>query len=704
MRRHTTRIFRAVSIFLSTVLVIVVSFFIWRYVQQTVDALRDQAYETEEETALGIVSNRMSFLTNALYGLRGMVNMGGFNSTDWDNYLLATNIEDRFPGLYSFAYVDLTPKNTLSTYVGRVRATEPKETFGTFNVYPRSGGETAYPIKYMFTTDPDLMKLVGYDIGTSPVLKDLIDKTMKTGGPTLSDLVYLKLVIPSSNTVGYVVGLPVYSGNLSGPAEMVSSDVKGFVGAFVQPSKLFSGLDIVGPNGNPVGKYDVYDKDVPLIKEINGPVNLKYEKSLTLLNKNFKIVFEGPVNFRLPFFQEYLPMFTLAAAFIIVLLWYITVVSVTLSRRRAEILAREATKDLRKFKQAVDGVSDHVIITDPDGVIIYANPAASKITGYSNKEMLGKRPSLWGKQMEKDFYKQMWHTIKTEKKPFYDQVKNKRKNGAIYEAEIHISPIMNEHNEVIYFVGIERDITKEKAIERMKTEFISLASHQLRTPLSAVKWFGKMLLDGDAGKLTKVQKEYLQKINLSNEREIQLVNSLLNISRIESGRIIVVPKLTDMKKYIKGIISDTQISLEEKKRDVSLKIEGQIPKMMIDPDLTRHVYMNLLTNAINYTDAGGKIAVTVKVKGKKLLTTISDNGIGIPKAEQYRVFGRFFRASNAVKKETEGSGLGLYLAKTIVESSGGKIWFKSEVNKGTTFYFTLPLKGVKPKKGDVKLT
>jgi PAS domain S-box-containing protein len=208
---------------------------------------------------------------------------------------------------------------------------------------------------------------------------------------------------------------------------------------------------------------------------------------------------------------------------------------------QAKQLAESAANDLQKFKRAVEGASDHIVITDPEGVILYANPAVTTLTGYSQKEVVGKKAGskeLWGGAMSPDFYKQMWQTIKIDKKTFVGEINNRRKNGQKYIAMSSISPVLNNQGEVIFFVGIERDATVEREVDRMKTEFVSFASHQLRTPLSAMKWFSEMLLTGDAGKLNQEQSEFVKNIYDSNERMIQLVKDLLDISRIESGRVL----------------------------------------------------------------------------------------------------------------------------------------------------------------------
>ena len=362
--------------------------------------------------------------------------------------------------------------------------------------------------------------------------------------------------------------------------------------------------------------------------------------------------------------------------------------------QREEEYERQS-RDLKKFKQAVDNASDHIIITDKDGVILYANKAVSAITGYSFKEIIGKRPSLWGLQMPKEFYETFWKTIKYDRKDFVGEIINKRKSGALYNAEIRVSPIFDEDKKIIYFVGIEHDITKIKEADRAKNEFVSIASHQLRTPLTVIKWLSEILLQNKSANLTAKQIKSIQNIYDYDNRMIALVNDLLNVSRIEAGavfKLILSPVV--LNEFVQGIVNEIGVLAEHE--GVKLFYKNDLPKNFIfnlDATKIKQVLSNLLTNAIKYAKPkNGSVELLVQKSAKGLLFSIKDDGIGIPKIEQPHMFERFFRGAKATLFATAGTGLGLYIVKSLVESHGGNIWFESKEGVGTTFYFFIPKK------------
>ncbi|HNX11304.1 MAG TPA: ATP-binding protein, partial [bacterium] len=376
---------------------------------------------------------------------------------------------------------------------------------------------------------------------------------------------------------------------------------------------------------------------------------------------------------------------------------------VNLEKENSEKLAA----DLEKFKLAVDNASDHIVITDAEGLIIYANTAMAKITGFAIADVLGKKAGnsdLWGGKMGKAFYTKMWKIIKTNKQIFVGELNNQRKNGEKYVAAVSISPVLNDQNEVIFFVGIERDITREKEIDKAKTEFVSLASHQLRTPLSAINWYVEMLLDGDAGKINAEQKKYLEEVYQGNQRMVELINALLNVSRIDLGTFAINSELIDINSLAKSVIKDLTPKIKEKKQVLIEKYDAKLPLVKVDPKLVRIIFDNLLSNAVKYSPEKATITLTISKDAKDILIAVADTGYGIPESEQGKIFSKLFRASNIRDKETDGTGLGLYIVKSIVESSGGTITLSSQENKGTTFNVKLPLSGMKSKAGSRELT
>lgn len=266
-----------------------------------------------------------------------------------------------------------------------------------------------------------------------------------------------------------------------------------------------------------------------------------------------------------------------------------------------------------------------------------------------------------------------------------------RTGDSKFPAAVTTSPVYLS-GKLVGVVEVLRDISKEKEVDRIKTEFVSLASHQLRTPLSAIKWWVEIMSTDHPEDLTNIQVDSLTKIGQSNERMIELVNSLLNVSRIESGGVATKAELTDIGDLVKNSIEKLKKDIDQKEQKVNVVVQPDLPKIMIDPRLISQVYTNLLSNSIQYSPSGSEIRVEVIRDGNMIVSSVTDTGIGIPAVERGKVFGRFYRSSGAVRQNTEGSGLGLYISKAIVEQSGGKIWFDSKgEGKGTTFWFSLPV-------------
>jgi signal transduction histidine kinase len=244
---------------------------------------------------------------------------------------------------------------------------------------------------------------------------------------------------------------------------------------------------------------------------------------------------------------------------------------------------------------------------------------------------------------------------------------------------------------------VRRDLELSRANERlrevdtMKTDFVSVATHQMRTPLSGVRWTLSMIIKGDLGDLTPDQRTFLMKAYESNERMIALIDDLLFTDKIESGKLVITDESTHAPDLVENVITELQpIALNRNIKIQFNRPEGKPLPVRISAPHLRAVFQNLLENAIKYSNPGGVVLIEFEEKDGYLHISVADNGIGIPSDQQDRVFTRFYRAPNAVKMETDGSGLGLYIIKNILTKHHGRIWIETTENVGSKFHVELP--------------
>lgn len=264
-----------------------------------------------------------------------------------------------------------------------------------------------------------------------------------------------------------------------------------------------------------------------------------------------------------------------------------------------------------------------------------------------------------------------------------------QKGGTILPVNLTVSPIVFG-GRPIGAIQVFRDLTDEIESDKLKSDFISIASHQLRTPLSAINMYSMMLRDGLAGDLTDEQLTYITTILTSVERMNVLIDTLLNITRIEAGGIKLKLRPVRLDKLTREMFTEFIPAAQAKRLSLTSEVPVSMKTVQTDSLLVKEVCANLLSNAIKYTPEGGSIHFTLVETTNEVHWTVSDTGYGIPANEQKNVFLKFFRAENIVGKDVSGTGLGLYLIKNIAEALGGNLWFESKENVGSTFHFTFP--------------
>lgn len=337
----------------------------------------------------------------------------------------------------------------------------------------------------------------------------------------------------------------------------------------------------------------------------------------------------------------------------------------------------------------IGNITDAVYVTDSTGRIVFANTYFSDLVEIS-------RVFLLGQKAEEVFPIQQIEQIPFEFEDYRPaQSTHGKVHSGIYELEragnptlifrVSMSPLKATDQSVF----LAQEITREYQLSRMKSDFINLASHQLRTPMTAIMTYAHLLRDGHAGDLTKQQLSLAETLVHSSERMIQLVNDLLTIVRMQNETGAQGGQKTDVEKLMKKIYTELKPRIKKKKIEYSWAIPGTLQCIKGHETILHEIFSNLIVNSIQYTPDGGEIKVTAKEKSGRVIISIADTGIGIPDEVKPKLFKQFQRADNALEAYPEGTGLGLYMIKILLEKIGGSISFDSTINKGTVFCVSL---------------
>src|SRR3989338_903212 len=356
----------------------------------------------------------------------------------------------------------------------------------------------------------------------------------------------------------------------------------------------------------------------------------------------------------------------------------------SLEREKDIAIAKES-----KLSEVLSSIVDGVIALDFNKNIILSNKAAEELTGYGEQELQGQSIDrlihLFDGQ-EEVISKAYCQTS------FNKSVKLIGKNGK----QAGINLLSSRSNQTVQTnlscVLILHDLSKEEELERMKLDFVSMASHELITPLTSIIGYLSVFVSENKGKITKEELKLVERSLASSQQLFNLVQNLLNVNKIERDQMSVSIEILDYSPILSKAVEELKNQAGLKNIVLALDItSAPLPKILGDRMRIEEVITNLINNAVSYTNPGGKVEVTVSTSPNEVTTTVADNGVGIPKEALPHLFNKFFRVSNSSQQMSKGTGLGLYITKSIIEKLNGKIWVESEFGKGSKFTFTLPL-------------
>jgi|GEM_PF-1934822 len=647
--------------------------------------------KSQVSTITAFLEGQLLGYESMLYSIKGFYEGSVFvDRKEFQSFVETLELHERFDGIQALEYILKVTDEEKEAYISSVRndTTVSSQGYPDFFISPEGERDEYYVVNYIEPLEGNEVAF-GFDLKSNPERRVALE--LARDEDRIIVTAPIDLVQGSAEEPGFLIFLPIYKKGfdistvalrreaIEGFALAVfnAEDMIGSIIADEESSRHFyiQVIDSTDGLNEPLAEFNVQGS-TPL----NGTE--EYVEEIRIGERTWTVKFV-PLDTFIPQ-QQYQELWKIAFLFLIVLSVSATLIVYFLlsTRARALYIAEELMEELEQKTREIADLAkfpsenvNPVLRIARSGEILYTNIAGKKVL------------KLWKSKVGSIAPKNIQALIgdtNEDIKPFSLDVIVENKIFSLLFTSVGGEEYVNVYG---------RDVSKEREVSRLKSDFVSTASHQLQTPLSGIKWFSELLLRNDETLSPEDRQDFVSQIYVSNERLIALVHNLLDVSRIESGEGFEMNReLTNISELVQRVMKDINIFAKEKNMQIHDDLESiKDIEILIDAEKMTHAFRNLLDNAIRYSEKGTTIEVGGKRTSDGVEIYVRDKGIGIPKEEQHRIFGRFFRANNAVLHEPQGSGLGLWIVKSIVEMHNGIIRFKSDEGKGTTFYVSFPI-------------
>ncbi len=679
----------------------------WMQIRERLDIEAKSRFESATLHITEVLEERLFVYTEALYGFRGLFHSSdSVNEREYHDYLASLELGATHPGLNSVNFITRVKDADKNDFLAQVRSDRSLRAQGDpdFAITPDSDREEHFVVTYVGAEGAGSSR--GADLAVNDDRRPTLEAARDSGKPQSTGT--LQLLDESgqeqANVSGFLVTIPVYQNSVPETLDGRRDQLEGFVNAVFNYQKLFdqSFKDVISDDV----EVRILDGDGKVIYEhINDETDaLNNTAFLPVAGRDWTVEMSAPKLFGANRAERIVPYYVAAFGALLVALLGTVLWLQNRGRQRAVELAGAMTEDIKqerneaiatknKDEAILSSIGDGVLVLDNEGAIVLFNNSAEKISGLRAADVTGKPykdhlvflDEKSGKPAA-DFIEKALSGLRAE---MDSSTVLRHASGDMIPVADSAAPVYNAAGQVIGAVVVFRDTTRERQLEKMKDELLSVASHELRTPMGAVRANVSMILAGDYGPVNKELVEPLTDMKASTIRLVDLVNGLLNVARLDAGRM----KFTLFDFGIQEVVRHEASSLAPLGKEKGVQIvfdPGREVMVQADTDKIKQILTNLIGNSLKFTDKG-RITVEIAVEDEKVEISVSDTGLGISVEDQKKLFGKFQQIINAQDGKPAGTGLGLYISREMIRKMGGDLWIKrSEPGKGSTFAFTIP--------------